>query len=136
MRRIMLLLAGCIPLFIIIGCSEEEMVRVGTPFEDDGTTGAEYHTDYTDSETIAELRKLIEMEEKTEPPEELSAVADLVIIFDKPKENVSELRRYVWYLEDGNSVLSNRESPMTEGSNSEFYTLNEEQTIELKGILD
>ena len=112
------------------------MVRVGIPFEDDGTTGAEYHTDYTDSETIAELRKLIEMEEKTDPPEKLFAVADLVIIFDKPKENVSELRRYVWYLEDGNSVLSNRESPMTEGSNSEFYTLNEEQTNELKRLLD
>lgn len=76
------------------------------------------------------------MDEKTESPEELSAVADLVITFDKPKENVSELRRYVWYLEDGNSVISNRVSPMTEGRNAEFYTLNEEQTNELKRLLD
>lgn len=42
MSRFLLLVASCIPLFIIIGCSEEEIVRVGSPFEDGGTTGAEY----------------------------------------------------------------------------------------------
>lgn len=136
MRRFLLLLTACIPVILIIGCSEEEMVRVGTPFNDEGTTGAEFHTRFTDSETISELQTLIEMEEKIEPPKELPAVADLVLTVDKPEENVSELIRYVWYLDDGSAVLSNRENVMAITEEQEFYALNQEQTNELKSILE
>ncbi|ALS74091.1 hypothetical protein AUC31_01950 [Planococcus rifietoensis] len=95
MRRFLLLLAACLPIMIMMGCSEEEIVRVGTPFNDEGTTGAEFNTGFTDSETISELQVIIEMEEKIEPPKELAPVADLVLTLDKPEENVSELWRYI-----------------------------------------
>lgn len=136
MRRFLLLLAACLPVMMAIGCSEEEIVRVGTPFNDEGTTGAEFDTGFTDSETISELRAIIKMEEKIEPPKELSPVADLVLTLDKPEESVSELWRYIWYMDDGSAVLSNRENAVAEEDVQEFYALNEEQTKELKSILE
>lgn len=136
MRKFLILLAACLPVMMVIGCSEEEIVRVGTPFNDEGTTGAEFNTGFTDSETISELRKIIEMEEKIEPPKELPAVADLVLTLDKPEESVSELWRYIWYMDDGSAVLSNRENSVALEDEQEFYALNEEQTKELKSILE
>lgn len=136
MRRFLLLLVACLPVMMAIGCSEEEIVRVGTPFNDEGTTGAEFNTGFTDSETISEFRAIIKMEEKIEPPKELSPVADLVLTLDKPEESVSELWRYIWYMDDGSAVLSNRENAVAEEDVQEFYTLNEEQTKELKSILE
>ncbi|MDE0581685.1 hypothetical protein ON064_01310 [Planococcus sp. A6] len=136
MRKFLVLFAACLPVMMAIGCSEEEIVRVrvGAPFNDEGTTGAEFNTGFTDSETISELRKIVEMEEKIEPPKELAPVADLVFTLDKPEENVSELWRYVWYMDDGSAVLSNRGNAVEE--EQEFYALNEEQTKELKSILE
>lgn len=136
MRKFLVLFAACLPIMIMMGCSEEEIVRVGTPFNDEGTTGAELNKGFTDSETISELRAIIEMEEKIEPPKELPAVADLVLTVDKPEENVSELWRYIWYMDDGSAVLSNRENAEAEEDAQEFYALNEEQTKELKSILE
>ncbi|MBU9675185.1 hypothetical protein KQ939_00050 [Planococcus sp. CP5-4] len=134
MKKFLVLLAACLPVMMAIGCSEEEIVRVGTPFNDEGTTGAEFNTGFTDSETIYELRKIVEMEEKIAPPKELAPVADLVLTLDKPEENVSERWRYVWYMDDGSAVLSNRANAVEE--EQEFYALNEEQTKELKSILE
>ncbi|MDE4083589.1 hypothetical protein PO902_00670 [Planococcus maritimus] len=136
MRKFLVLLVVCLPVMMVIGCSEEEIVRVGTPFNDEGTTGAKFNTGFTDSETISELWKIIEMEEKVEPPKELAPAADLVLTLDKPEENVSELWRYIWYMDDGSAVLSNRESASPREDEQEFYTLNEEQTMELKSILE
>jgi len=136
MRKFLILLAACLPVMMVIGCSEEEIVRVGTPFNDEGTTGAEFNTGFTDSETISELQAIIEMEEKIKPPKELAPVADLVLTLDKPEENVSELWRYIWYMDDGSAVLSNRESASPREDEQEFYTLDEEQTMELKSILE
>jgi|GEM_PF-2889636 len=134
MMKFLVLFAACLPIVIMMGCSEEEVVRVGTPFDNGGTTGAEFNTGFTDSETISELRKIIEMEEKIAPPNELAPVADLVLTLDKPEENVSELWRYIWYMDDGSAVLSNRGNAVEE--EQEFYALNEEQTKELKNILN
>ncbi|RLJ87023.1 hypothetical protein [Planococcus citreus] len=136
MRKFLVLLVACLLVMMVIGCSEEEIVRVGIPFNDEGTTGAEFNTGFTDAETISELRKIIEMEEKVEPPKELTPVADLVLTLDKPEENVSELWRYIWYMDDGSAVLSNRESAVVREDEQEFYTLDEEQTIELKSIIE
>ncbi|MFP3357500.1 hypothetical protein M1Q06_08255 [Planococcus sp. 11815] len=135
-RKFLVLLAACLSVRMVIGCSEEEIVRVGTPFNDEGTTGAEFNTGFTDSETISELRAIIEMEEKIEPPKELAPVADLVLTLDKPQENVSELWRYIWYMDDGSAVLSNRENAVVGEEKQEFYTLDQEQTKELKSILE
>lgn len=135
-RKFLVLLAACLSVMMAIGCSEEEIVRVGTPFNDEGTTGAEFNTGFTDSETISELRKIFKMEEKIEPPKELPAVADLVLTLDKPEESVSELWRYIWYMDDGSAVLSNRENSVALEDEQEFYALNEEQTKELKSILE
>ncbi|MCT8137991.1 hypothetical protein H1D32_09620 [Anaerobacillus sp. CMMVII] len=54
--------------------------------------------------------------------------AEAFFSLDIPKEGISEIRRYIWYLGDGSAVL--------------YYTatgysaLNREQTIELKNILE
>lgn len=112
------------------GCGSNEIIRVGTPFQNDGTTGVEFHTDITDSEAMTDLRTVIEMEEETEKPENLTREPDTFFKLDRPEEGVSEIRRYVWYLEDGSSVLSSDES------GQEFFTLTEEQTTDLKSIIE
>lgn len=45
---------------------------------------------------------------------------------DRPKEGVSEIRRYIWYKDDSSAVLYNG------GSN--YSTLTKEQTDELKNV--
>ncbi|MGM0898077.1 MAG: hypothetical protein ACQEV0_09260 [Bacillota bacterium] len=136
MTRVLLLVSAIIPVILLIGCAEDEVVRVGTPFNNEGTTGADFHSSFKDPETISELRTLIEKEEKIGRPNDLIAAPDLVFTLDRPEENVSEIWRYVWYQEDGSSVLSNRESAVSVEEDQEFYVMNEEQTTELKSILE
>ena len=48
--------------------------------------------------------------------------------FDRPKDDVSEIRLYVWYQSNGSAILFDG------GSN--YFTLSIEQTKELKRILE
>lgn len=114
---------------MIVGCTKEEVLRVGTPFNDNGDEGVKFHSDITDSASIAAVREIIKDENDMEEPKDLGKVADIFFSLDRPKESTSEIRRYVWYRDDASSIL------YSEGS-SNYSALTKEQTNELKRILE
>lgn len=61
---------------MVIGCTKEEVLRVGTPFIDDGGEGVKFHSDIKDSASIGTLREIINDENDVEKPKDLGVVAD------------------------------------------------------------
>ncbi|HSJ39088.1 MAG TPA: hypothetical protein VK945_12850 [Planococcus sp. (in: firmicutes)] len=121
----------------LIGCaSDEEVLRVGTPFQEGETNGVEFHTDITDSELVTDLRDVISLEKETEKPADLAMKADTFFTLDIPKEGIAEIRRYVWYLEDGSTLLTHEDPTDSAEDDRDFYMLAAEQTQELKRILE
>lgn len=125
-------------LFVTLtGCApDEEVLRVGTPFQEDETNGVEFHTDITDSESVTDLREIINQEKETEKPADLEMKADAFFTLDLPQEGIAEIRRYVWYLEDGSSLLTHEDPTDSPEDDRDFYMLTAEQTQELKRILE
>ncbi|RNF41199.1 hypothetical protein [Planococcus salinus] len=136
MRKPILLITTFIISIAMAGCASDEVIRVGTPFNDEGTTGAEFHTDITDSEAITALRRVIETEKKVEKPKDLTREPDVVFTLNRPEESVSEIWRYVWYQDDGSAFLSNEESAVLVERGQDFFALPKEQTNDLKSILE
>lgn len=116
-------------LAVLVGCSKDEVVRVGIPFNNDGNEGVEFHSDILDAESIAVLRKIITDERTIEEPKDLRKAGDIYVSLDRPKEGTTEIHRYVWYQDDGSSILYN------EGSDT-YSALTETQTTELKKIVN
>lgn len=114
---------------IVVGCTKEEVLKVGTPFNDNGGEGVKFHSDITDSASIEALRELIKDAEDMEESKDLGKVADTFFSLDRPKESISEIRRYVWYQDDASTIL------YSEGSGI-YSALTAEQTNELKRILE
>lgn len=112
-----------------VGCTKEEVIRVGTPFDDKRGEGVDFNSEITDSEAIRTLRELSKEAEDIEEPKDLKKVADTFFSLDRPKEFTTEILRYVWYQEDGSSILYS-------GSYDIYFILTKEQTNELKRILD
>lgn len=81
------------------GCSGEERIRIGSPFYENGSEGVKFHSEVTDADSIANLKKIIE-----------------------------EARGYIWYEEDGSSILS-------DARGSRYFALTKKQTNELRSIL-
>lgn len=124
-------------LFLILtGCSsDEEVLRVGTPFQEGETNGVEFHTDITDSELVMDLRDVISLEKEAEKPADLEMKADTFFTLDLPQEGIAEIRRYVWYLEDGSTLLTHEDPTDSAEDDRGFYLLAGEQTEELKRII-
>ncbi|KIN39889.1 hypothetical protein ACFTRE_06960 [Bacillus subtilis] len=59
-------------LLAISGCSSDEVIKVGTPFNDNGTTGVKFNKEIKDSESIVRLRTLIDKEQDIEKPTNLN----------------------------------------------------------------
>lgn len=116
-------------LIMFTGCSVDEVIRVGTPFGDNGTEGVKFHNEMKDSESIEALRKVIDKVKEIEKPEDLDKEPKIFFSLDIPKEGIAEIRLYVWYQDDGSSILYN------DGSDS-YFTLTKKQTKELKSILE
>ncbi|PSL36285.1 hypothetical protein B0H99_107106 [Planomicrobium soli] len=129
MRKSILFIVTVIMSITMAGCAPDEVIRVGTPFISNGTTGAEFHTDITDSRAITDLRTVLEMEEEIEQPKDLTREPDVVFTIDRPQESVSEIWRYIWYENDGSAFLSSGERDQG------FFALTKEQTDDLKRIL-
>ena len=112
---------------MLFGCSPDEIIRVGTPFHNNGTDGVKFHDEITDTETITSLRTLIKNAKDIEEPNDLTKEPEVFFSLDKPKEGISEIRRYIWYQDDGSAVLYNEATG--------YSILTKKQTIELKNIL-
>ena len=113
---------------LLLGCSANEVINVGTPYNYKGTVGVEFESEISNSEVIAKLRTIVDDLERIEKTNSIEAEADVFFSLDRPKEGVSEIRLYVWYQSDGSAILF-------DGS-SDYFTLSIEQTKELKRILE
>lgn len=136
MKRLKWLIATAIFATTLAGCSSaEEVIRVGAPFQEDETSGVKFHTDIMNEDSISDLRGIINTEKETEKPEDLTGLADTFFTLDVPEEGVSEIWRYVWYQEDGSTILSDDSLSGDENEDRNFYILAADQTEELKRIL-
>jgi hypothetical protein len=114
---------------VLIGCSADVLIRVGTPYNYKGTDGVKFDkNEITNSGAIAKLRKIIKNSKEIEKPNVVENVAEVFFSLDRPKDSLSEIRRYIWYQDDGSSILYDGDSG--------YSTLTKEQTNELKRILE
>uniref|UniRef100_A0A1S2LV71 Lipoprotein n=1 Tax=Anaerobacillus isosaccharinicus TaxID=1532552 RepID=A0A1S2LV71_9BACI len=114
---------------MLLGCSVNEVIRVGTPFNDKRGEGVDFHTEVTDREAITKVRTIINSLEEIEEPHYLKDIPDAFISLDRLAESVSEIRRYIWYQDDGSAILN------VDGG-SKFYNMTKQQHNELKRILE
>ncbi|QHJ69930.1 hypothetical protein [Planococcus halotolerans] len=136
MKQLKWLIATAILTITLAGCSsEEEVIRVGAPFQEDETSGVRFHTDITDAESITDLRGIINTGKEVDQPADLTGLADTFFTLEIPEEGVSEIWRYVWYQEDGSTILSNDSLSGDENEDQNFFILTADQTEELKRII-
>ena len=81
--------------YVIIGCSAEEVIRVGTPFNHNGNEGVEFHNEITDSESITHLRTIIDKVKEIEEPNDINKEPEIFFSLDRPKDGISEIRFYL-----------------------------------------
>lgn len=112
---------------MLLGCSAAEVIKVGHPFNEKGTEGVRFHTEITDKEAITKLRTIIDQSKGIDKLN-MGNEADAFFQLDRPDEGISEIRRYIWFQDDGSAVLYD------EGSN--YSTLTKEQTLELRSVLE
>ncbi|MDN4607199.1 hypothetical protein [Sporosarcina highlanderae] len=120
---------------IFAGCTKKEVIRVGTPFNDDGVEGINFHYEITESKSIKALREIVKNADEIDKPKELGKEPEIFFSLDRPKEGISEIRRYVYYQDDGSSILCSEGVSGPDGFLDMYFSLNENQTNELKNVL-
>lgn len=120
---------------ILAGCARGEVLRIGTPVNDEGGEGVNFYNEITDSEAIETLREIVKNADEIDRPKELEEKSDVFISLDETKKGVSEIQRYIYYQEDGSSNLSVDGVSGSDGFSDGYFTLNEKQTDELKIVL-
>ncbi|MGM0897026.1 MAG: hypothetical protein ACQEV0_03950 [Bacillota bacterium] len=121
--------------FMLSACSSNEVIRVGVPFSDGLTEGIHYKEDITDPISVGTLRKILHNETEYESLDKLSVEPQAVFTIDRPDEGVQEVRRFVWYRENGRAILSNERNVISHQEDQEFFRLTAEETQDLKKIL-
>lgn len=116
---------------MLAGCTKEAVIEVGTPFEDDGGSGVNIHTEITDAKMVERLRDIMAEAKEIDEPEDFDKDSQLFFSLNRPKEGVAEIMRHVYLQNDGQSILT---IEGYEGPES-YFTLDEKQTNELKDIL-
>lgn len=121
---------------LLVGCAEKEIIRVGTPFTDEeGGEGVNFHREITDSKSIGALRKIVENAHEVDKPEELVKESALFFALDRPKEGVSEIRRFVYFPDDGSAILYRDGVSGADGFPDQYFIVDEQETNKLKRIL-
>lgn len=122
-------------LLFLSSCSSNEVIRVGVPFTDGLTEGVLYQKDIKDPVSLGTLRTILNSGEEIEPDDALPIEPHAVFTIDRADEGGTELRRFVWYRENGRAVLSNERNVMSPKDGQEFFHLTTKQTRDLKEIL-
>ncbi|KGR79063.1 hypothetical protein [Ureibacillus manganicus] len=113
---------------IFSGCSASEVIRVGTPVNGMEAIKFDKENEIKDTKSIEALRAIISEVREIEEPKDLDSQPDTFFSLDRPKEGIAEMWLYVYYQDDGSSILYNN------GANL-YFALSEEQTNELRSIL-
>lgn len=133
-KSIVLGIIAAIAIFLS-ACSSNEVIRVGVPFTDGITEGVLFKKDINDRASIVTLRTILHNETEVESFDRLSIEPQAVFTIDRPEEGVQEVRRFVWYRDNGGAIMSNERNVLSHKENQEFFRLTAEQTQELKEIL-
>ncbi|MCM3759026.1 hypothetical protein M3197_16425 [Sporosarcina aquimarina] len=115
-----------ISLTLFQGCSADEGIRIGTPVN---RTEISFEMEIKDAESIEALRMIIKEAREIEEPKDFDRKPDTFFTLERRKEGISEMWFYVFYQEDGSSILYN------DGANS-YFTLSKQETNELRDIID
>ncbi len=112
---------------MLFACSSDEVIRIGTPHNSEGTTWVKFSNEITDSEVIHKVRTIVENSQGIDKPILIEVKADVFFQLNNPSKGISEIDRYIWFQEDGSAILYNEAVG--------YSTLTKEQTLELKSIL-
>ncbi len=112
---------------IISGCSPtpSEFIHVGAPVEG----GVYFSEPITNEEKIEEVRDIFSDLKNTDKPDSpiKKADADIVIKLRTQGGAISEISEYVWYVEDGNSIIKDL--------NDNYKVIPKEKTDRLKALI-
>ncbi len=120
---------------LLSACTHNEVIRVGVPFTDGLTEGVHFQKDISDRASIVTLRTILRNETELESLDRLSVEPQAVFTIDRPDDDVQEIRRFVWYRDNGRAIMSNERNVLSHKENQEFFRLTAEQTQDLKKIL-
>lgn len=120
---------------ILAGCATGEVLRIGTPFTDEGGEGVNFYNEITDSKAIGSLRDIVKNADEIDRPKELKKESDVFISLDETQKGITEIQRYIYYQEDGSSILFADGVSGSDGFPDRYFILNEKQTTELKNVL-
>lgn len=120
---------------VLSACTHNEVIRVGVPFTDGLTEGVHFQKDISDRASIVSLRTILQNETELESLDRLSVEPQAVFTIDRPDDGVQEVRRFVWYRDNGRAIMSNERNVLSHKENQEFFRLTAEQTQDLKKIL-
>lgn len=120
---------------VLSACTHNEVIRVGVPFTDGLTEGVHFQKDISDRASIVSLRTILQNETELESLDRLSVEPQAVFTIDRPDDGVQEIRRFVWYRDNGRAIMSNERNVLSHKENQEFFRLTAEQTHDLKKIL-
>lgn len=123
-------------MILLAGCGKKEVLMVGTPFQDEeGQEAVNFEKEITDAKRIEAVRELVRKSEEIEESDGFTTEEVLFFSLDRPKEGVSEIRRYLYIEKDGSSVLKAKGQEGSDGFPDHHYALNEEQTTALLKLL-
>ncbi|MFS0688951.1 hypothetical protein AB1K89_06890 [Sporosarcina sp. 179-K 8C2 HS] len=114
---------------VFSGCSASELIQVGTPSFNEKGKSISFDKEIKDSESIEALRALIKKVREVEEPKDLDDEPETFFSLVRQQEGIAEMWLYVYYQDDGSSILYN------DGVNG-YYALSKEQTNELRRILE
>ncbi|WP_434399841.1 hypothetical protein M1Q06_12630 [Planococcus sp. 11815] len=120
---------------VLSACTNNEVIRVGVPFTDGLTEGVHFQKDISDRASIVSLRTILQNETELESLDWLSVEPQAVFTIDRPDDGVQEIRRFIWYRDNGRAIMSNERNVLSHKENQEFFRLTAEQTQDLKKIL-
>ena len=125
MKRILILSWVLLLSIFVAGCSSNEVIKVGEPFYEENREGVTIQHEITDEATVNELRELMG---EAEGAGAVNAEADSYFQIDRPDDHVTDIRRYLWFQEDGSTILYD--------GHNDYFKLNNDNTLELKRLLD
>lgn len=116
-------------------CSSNEVIRVGVPFTDGSTQDVLFKKDIKDPVSVGTLRTILHNETEYEELEQLSIEPQAVFTIDRIEDGETEVRRFVWYRDNGRAILSNERNVINPKDGQQFYRLSTKETNDLKEIL-
>ncbi|MEQ6378676.1 hypothetical protein RZN22_14605 [Bacillaceae bacterium S4-13-58] len=121
----MRILVILISFLLLLGCSDPEVIRVGSPINDGSGEKIEFYKVVENTTKINDIRQIFDSVEETSIPHSLSSDPDVFFTLDIPEKHVSEIQAYLWFLEDESAIAKRGQK---------YYSVSKEHSELLKYI--